>query len=107
MYLVLNNKSPYYQLIYIKDGKRTSTSTGTTSKKEAEKFLLSFDPAVLKKPCAEKHPIKISEFSKEYKYFVTNNFSIKYLKKAVHPSFSQFQNYFPDIPLENIYLKKY
>lgn len=102
MYLVLNNKSPFYQLIYFKDGKRTSTSTGTANKHEAEKFLRSFDPTILKKLCAVKHSFKISDFYLEYKYFVTNNFSVKYLKKAVHPSFSQFQQFIPDIPLEQV-----
>lgn len=102
MYLVLNNKSPFYQLIYFKDGKRTSTSTGTSNKKEAEKFLHSFDPTIIKNLCAVKHSIKISEFYLEYKHFVINNFSVKYLKKAVHPSFSQFQNFIPDIPLEQV-----
>ena len=39
MYLVLNKKSPRYQLVFFRDGKRTSVSTGTANKNEAEKFL--------------------------------------------------------------------
>ncbi len=108
MYLVLNSKSKFYQLIYFKDNKRTSVSTGTSDKIEAEKFLNGFDPsnylksAVIKK---DESKISLSKFVEEYKSYVQNTFSIKYLQKAVQPSFSVFQKYLPDLPLENISTK--
>ncbi len=103
MYLVLNKKSKFYQLIYFKDGKRTSVSTGTADKIEADKFLNGFDPAIIKKPSTTKNiNVTLSSFADEYKTYVKNTFSIKYLKKAVHPSFSVFQKYLPDMPLEQI-----
>ena len=102
MYLVLNNKSKFYQLIYLRCGKRTSVSTGTTNKKEAQKFLTSFNPD--EKPVKEKKIISISLsfFIKEYKSYVEKTYSIKYLKKAVVPSFNRLQNYIDDKPLDQI-----
>ncbi|MFZ0456455.1 MAG: tyrosine-type recombinase/integrase [Ignavibacteriaceae bacterium] len=94
-------KSPYFQVIYKVNGKRTKVSTKTSNMKEAEKFLASFVPPVKEKK-EEKSRISLSAFIKEYKIYVGNNFSAKYLKKAVNPSFNVFQKYLPDMPLENI-----
>ncbi len=44
MYLVKNNKSSYYQIVYFVNGKRTTVSTKSKDKAEAEKFLNSFKP---------------------------------------------------------------
>ena len=49
MFLVLNNKSPFYQLVYSKDGKRSTISTGTKDKTQAEKFLKHFEPEAIQK----------------------------------------------------------
>ncbi|MCH7974656.1 MAG: tyrosine-type recombinase/integrase [Bacteroidetes bacterium] len=102
MYLVLNNKSPNYQLIFFRYGKRTSISTGTSSKREAEKFLNSFNLQPKAEPTAEKVSIKLSSFASEYKNYVRNTHSEKYLTKAVIPSFVSLQKFLPDIPLVNI-----
>lgn len=102
MYLVLNKKSPNFQLIFFRDGKRTSVSTGTSSKKEAEIFLNSFNRQPKGEPTAEKVSIKLSSFASEYKNYVSNTHSEKYLTKAVIPSFVSLQKFLPDMPLENI-----
>ena len=47
MYLIKNKKSPFYQVIYFINGKRTTTSTKTKNKKEADKFLESFKEILL------------------------------------------------------------
>jgi hypothetical protein len=44
MFLAKDSKSPYLQVIYFVNGKRRRISTGTSNRKEAEKFLLSFNP---------------------------------------------------------------
>ncbi len=44
MFLSSDTKSPFYQVIYFVDDKRTKISTRTTGKKEAEQFLKSFVP---------------------------------------------------------------
>lgn len=102
MYLVLNNKSSNYQLVYFRNGKRTTVSTGTANKQEAEKFLASFNPEVKKETPTKKVSIKLSSFIAEYKSFVKNTYSEKYLTKAVTPSFNRLQAFLPDSPLEYI-----
>lgn len=107
MYLVLNNKSPYYQLIYFRDGKRTTVSTGTADKFKAEVFKATFNPdqKAKQEPQPKQVSPLLSNFIKEYKTYVTNTYSEKYLKKAVTPSFNQLTKYIPDISLDNITVK--
>ena len=102
MYLVLNKKSPNYQLVYFRDGKRTSVSTGTGNQKEAEKFLASFNPESREVVKPKKSSIKLSSFIAEYKTYVSNTYSQKYLIKAVIPSFNRLQAFLSDIPLNQI-----
>jgi len=107
MYLVLNNKSPYYQLIFFRDGKRTTVSTGTADRFKAEVFKVTFNPD--QKTKQEPQPKQISPllsvFIKEYKTYVTNTYSEKYLKKAVTPAFNQLTKYVSDVSLDNITVK--
>lgn len=107
MYLVLNNKSPYYQLIFFRDGKRTTVSTGTADKFKAEVFKVTFNPDQKTKqvPIPKQVSPLLSNFIKEYKTYVTNTYSEKYLKKAVTPAFNQFSKHIPDISLDNITVK--
>ena len=102
MYLVLNKKSKFYQLIYFRNGKRTSISTCKADKQEAQKFLESFNPAEQSVKEAKPISIRLSQFIKEYKSYVEKTYSIKYLKKAVVPSFNRLQNFIDDKPLDQI-----
>lgn len=106
-------KSPYWQVIYFVGKKRTKKSTKTSDKKEAEKFLKSFVPQPKEKPeqtlvkvesvLKEKiTTIKLSSFFNEYKTYITNTYSEKYLKKAVIPSFAALQKNIPDMKLDSI-----
>ncbi|MDD3559227.1 MAG: tyrosine-type recombinase/integrase [Melioribacteraceae bacterium] len=103
-----NSKRRFYQLVYFVDGKRTKISTKTTDKKEAEKFLKSFVPPLKEKrteteePKEKKVSIKLSSFIEEYKTYVSNTYSEKYLKKAVKPSFAALQKHIKDMPLNQI-----
>lgn len=102
-YLIKNGKSPYWQVL-CKGEKITSVSTHTTDRKEAEKFLASYNPQQKQKAetLVAKTSISLSKFFEEYKTYVSNTYSVKYLKKAVIPSFVSLQKHLPDIPLENI-----
>lgn len=114
MFLSRDSKSPFYQVIYFVNGKRTKISTKTADKKEAEKFLKSFVPKPKEKPersfgkvrpekpKEKKVTIKLSSFIEEYKTYVSNTYSEKYLKKAVRPSFMALQKNIPDMPLNQI-----
>jgi len=107
MYLTLNNKSPYYQLIYFRDGKRTTVSTGTADKFKAEVFKATFKPDQKTKQVLIPKQVSplLSNFIKEYKTYVTNTYSEKYLKKAVTPAFNQLTEYISDVSLELISTK--
>lgn len=109
MFLSRDTKSPYYQIIYFVNGKRTKVSTKTANKKEAEKFLKSFVPKPKEKiieieqqPKEKKVAIKLSSFIEEYKNYINNTYSEKYLKKAVKPSFAALQKHIADMPLQTI-----
>ena len=66
MYITKNTKSKFYQVVYFRNGKRTTVSTKTTNKEKALKFLESFSPSeqIVTKP----KPISITleNFYKEY-----------------------------------------
>ena len=102
-YLIKNGKSPYWQVL-CKGDKITTVSTQTTDRKEAEKFLASYIPRQKQKPeiIVNKTCISLNKFFEEYKTYVSNTYSVKYLKKAVIPSFVSLQKHLPDMPLENI-----
>ncbi len=40
--MLISKKSPFYQLIYFVDGKKTSVSTKTSNYREAQLFLLNY-----------------------------------------------------------------
>jgi len=44
MFLTKDKESPYYQIVYFVDGKRTKKSTKETNRIEAEKVLKRFIP---------------------------------------------------------------
>jgi len=102
MFLTKDSKSPYYQLVYFVNGKRTKISTKASDRKEAEKFKASFNPKPVTEPKPQMLSIKLSSFASEYKNYVSNTHSEKYLTKAVIPSFVSLQKFLPDIPLDNI-----
>src|SRR5690606_33394791 len=89
------------------DGKRTKISTKTTDRFKAEVFKATFNPdqKAKQEPQPKQVSPLLSNFIKEYKTYVTNTYSEKYLKKAVTPSFNQLTKYIPDISLDNITVK--
>ncbi|MBL1121411.1 MAG: hypothetical protein D8M26_00815 [Ignavibacteriae bacterium] len=104
-YLIKNNKSPYWQVL-CKGDKITTVSSHTIDRKEAQKFLASFIPQPKQKsksvPVLRQTSIKLSTFFEEYKTYISNTYSVKYLKKAVIPSFVSLQKYSPDLTLEKV-----
>ena len=102
MFLTKDSSSPYYQVVYFIDGKRTKKSTKKTTYEEAQKFLSQFHP----EEETETKPINISltRFQKEYVEYVTNSKSKHYLR-SVNLSFSQLLSYSGDIFLQNLTTK--
>ena len=106
MFLTKDSKSPYYQLVYFVDGKRTKISTKTSDREEAEKFLKAFNPEPTKPEAAgTKSHISLVKFSEEYKTYVGNTYSKKYLSQAVVPSFNKLLKIVPNLPLDCISTK--
>jgi len=100
MFISKSKKSPFYQLTYEVDGKRTTVSTKTQNKQEAYKFLESFqkEQEKLKEP---KKIYLLSNFRDEYIDFVRPIKSEKYLI-SIALSFKQLLNSCGDIPLNEI-----
>jgi site-specific recombinase XerD len=105
MFLVLNKKSPYYQLVFFRNGRRTSVSTGTANKKSAEKFLTNFNPEELGERNPKMVSLTLSKFAIEYKTYVSKVHSARYLEKSVTPSFNRLRKYLPDEHLKRITTK--
>ncbi len=91
MFLILTKKSPYYQLVYEIDGLRTTVSTRTKEKVEAEKFMSTFNPPAIEE--RQKQPkiksIRLNFFVKEYSEYILSTKSKSYLR-SVTLSFNQF-----------------
>ena len=102
MFLTKDSKSPFFQLIYFVDGKRTKISTKTSNRNEAEKFLNHFEPELIQEKPKKEKSINLSSFIKEYKNYISNTYSKAYLERAVTPSFNKLGNFLPDLPLEMI-----
>jgi len=112
MYLVKNKKSPNFQVVYLTKGKRTTISTNTSNKKEAEKFLNNFREN--KKPNSNidrgeakelKPKMSLMEFREEYLNYVTPTKSSKYID-SIEFSFRQFYKFTGNIPLSEINVRK-
>ncbi|MFA5805903.1 MAG: tyrosine-type recombinase/integrase [Melioribacteraceae bacterium] len=103
MYLVKNNKSPFYQLVYFVNGKRTTASTKTKNEKEAIRFLGSFKkPNLEQKPVIE--PITLSKFQDEYLDYVRITKSKHYVR-SVKTSFKILLQFSGDVYLNRLDLR--
>ena len=99
MYLTKSKRSPFYQLIYFRNGKRTSVSTGKRNKSEAMQFLKNFELLSLKP--LEKPSIKLTEFENKYLSYLMDIKSKSYIK-SIKLSFRMFMNYSGDILIDQI-----
>lgn len=107
MFISKTKKSPFYQLTYEVNGKRTTISTKTTNEKEALAFLANFKQAIIEKPKDEEviiqHPetILLSVFQKEYLEYARATKSPKYVS-TISSSFKQLFTFSGDMPLNEI-----
>lgn len=107
MFLVKNSKSPYYQVVYFVNGKRTTTSTREKNKAKAEIFLQNFKPEAEQDPKQqtpeETKPaaLTLSQFKEEYLEYAEPIKTRKYIK-SIKLSFRQFENSVGDLQLKEI-----
>lgn len=108
MFLTKYKKSPYYQIVYFVDGKRTKKSTGTSKLDEAKKFLANFSASHKQNNFViELNPsITISEFRDEYIGYSKLSKSEYYIKRSIEPAFKFFIQSIGDKNLRTISLKE-
>ncbi|MBI1933840.1 MAG: site-specific integrase [Ignavibacteriales bacterium] len=102
MYLIKEKTSPYYQIIYYRNGKRTKKSTKKKLKSEALKFLIEFNKNLNQKK--QSGPIQLSHFQKEYEAYIRETKSFSYLR-SVKLSFNQFIDFTGNIFLDQLDVK--
>jgi integrase/recombinase XerD len=107
MFIVKIKRSSFYQIVYEVNGKKTSKSTGTANKVEAQKILeefkKSFDSSTQEKiefPIS-KHILSLLDFKKEYVEYLKSIKSKRYIT-SIELSFNQFISFCGDISLNQI-----
>lgn len=107
MFISKSKKTPFYQLTYEVNGKRTTISTKTAIEKDAQKFLEQFKESLnhpeLEKISLPKKKISplLSKFEKEYLDYIHPTKSKSYVE-SISFSFRQFISFCSDIPLNEI-----
>ncbi len=100
----LNNKSPYYQVVYFINGKRTTISTKTTDKRTARRFFNNFSPPLFNES-AIKDPqksISLKIFKEEYIDYCKQSKSKSYVDCSIIPAFKKLGIFIGNMPLQNI-----
>jgi hypothetical protein len=105
MFISKSNKSPFYQLTYNVDGKRTTISTKTSRKKEAQEFLYNFQKEKSAGTICNSTPLKtritVDSFRTEYLEYCRPIKSSKYTE-SIDSAFKQFIRLNNDCTLEEI-----
>jgi hypothetical protein len=81
MFISKSNRSPYYQITYEVNSKRTTISTKTTELNEAYKFMASFNH-LDKKQVPSTNNILFSKFIDEYLDYTKKTKSINYARSV-------------------------
>ena len=110
MFVSKTKKSPFYQLTYEVNGKRTTVSTKTTDLKEANIFMLSFAKKLDRINIQSVEPDKIfrgislPKFHREYLEYLESSKSKHYVRSA-RLSFNMLIKYTGDIQLNQLRLR--
>lgn len=107
MFISKSKKTPFYQLTYEVNGKRTTCSTKTTNEKEAQKILEQFKNSFTEPvqetitPPVVKNILTLSNFKDEYLEYARPTKSKSYLE-SITLSFKQFISFCGDLSLNEI-----
>ena len=99
MYLIKTLRSPFYEVIFPRNGKRTTISTKTALKSDALKFLNEFEKKIQKEEI--KPSFFLKAFQDEYLEFMRPTKSKNYFR-SVKLSFRKFIEFTGNIELRNI-----
>jgi len=107
MFLSKDSKSPFYQVTYFVDGKRTKKSTKTADLKEAQVFLKTFTIPTKEKQTqlSPASIITLSSFKDEYLKYAKLRFSKSYVERSIEPAFKFLIDFAGDVPLIQLDLK--
>lgn len=101
MYLVKNNKSPFYQVVCFIDGKRTTISTKTGNFRRANQFLYNFKIEPKKETQKEKPSVSLTKYQDEYVSYIEPTISETYMR-SVKLSFKMLIAFTGDISLSKL-----
>ncbi len=110
MFVSKTKKSPFYQLTYEVNGKRTTVSTKTIDLKEANNFMLNFAKKFGSSKIQQveqndfSRGITLSKFRKEFLEYLESSKSKHYVRSA-RLSFNMLIKYTGDIPLNQLSLR--
>lgn len=107
MFLIRTKKSPYYQLTYEVEGKRTTVSTKTANINEAKKFLASFSIPYRKNNVVFElnNSIMLSNFRDEYINYLSQSKSKAYIERSIKPAFKFLIEFTGDILLADLTIR--
>lgn len=97
-------KSPYWQLIYFVGKRRTTISTKTTQRNEAETFLENFKQDLLEPKPQQIKSISLSKFRDEYLSYIEGSKSKSYIT-SVKLSYKMLIQFAGDIKLNHLDLR--
>ena len=101
MFISKSKKSPFYQITYEVNGKRTTISSGTKNLAEAKKFMSNLYVENDPKPKSRGKSISISKFSNEYLDYIKNTKSNNYIR-SVALSFKMLIEHIGDVKLKDV-----
>ncbi len=104
MFLTKSKRTPFYQLVYEVEGKRTTVSTKTEDINEAKKFLASFSIPYRKNNVVFElnNSIMLSIFRDEYINYLTQSTSKAYIERSIKPAFKFLIEFTGDILLTDL-----
>ncbi|MBV6421188.1 MAG: Tyrosine recombinase XerC [Ignavibacteriaceae bacterium] len=104
MFLTKSKRTPFYQLVYEVEGKRTTVSTKTKDINEAKKFLASFSIPYRKNNVVFElnNSIILSKFRDEYINYLSHSKSKAYIERSIKPSFKFLIEFTGDILLADL-----
>lgn len=99
IYLIKPKNKPFYQIIYFRNGKKTSKTTKTKRKSEAMKFLSEFKKNLQTKEIIPE--IKLSDYREKYLEYMKRGYSKSYLT-SIDLSLRKLQEFTGDVYLNKI-----
>ncbi len=102
MFLTKSLKSPFYQVVYEVNGKRTTKSTKTNNQEKAKRFMAEFEQSI-SIPTTINSVLTLNQFKNEYINYMKAACSNKYMKQIDY-TFLKFGMYIGNLDLAQIHL---